>query len=346
VGPLVNGGNPAPGTNPATYFYYDGWNLLKESGNPWTADRLYIHGGRVDEIVKSINYTAGGQVAYHHYDARGHCTMLTDSSGNILEQYEYDSFGLPYFYNGSGAQMDSSAYGNRFLFTGREWLSDLHLYDYRNRMYQPELGRFMQPDPKEFGAGDYNLYRYCHNDPINKSDPTGLADTFLKAEVQKRIKELGSNIPRWVTVGTLTANFRGTSWQSSAYSAAKMAATMAHNDGHEYLGIVVHQANSSTFYATPPTQSDLKGKFYGGHAQASALGDLRVLGYKTAAGYWSVAGHMDLGGGWPKHADGTTDEDILKAGHMNAVLANPGMKGSQHANGTTYKEHSGEPDRP
>ena len=41
-------------------------------------------------------------------------------------------------------------------------------------MYQPELGRFMQPDPKHFTAGDYNLYRYCHNDPVNLSDPTGL----------------------------------------------------------------------------------------------------------------------------------------------------------------------------
>jgi hypothetical protein len=40
-------------------------------------------------------------------------------------------------------------------------------------MYQPELGRFLQPDPKHFAAGDYNLYRYCHNDPVNKSDPTG-----------------------------------------------------------------------------------------------------------------------------------------------------------------------------
>jgi len=61
------------------------------------------------------------------------------------------------------------------LFTGREWLSDLKLYDYRNRLYQPELGRFMQPDPREFVAGDFNLYRYCHNDPVNKTDPTGLS---------------------------------------------------------------------------------------------------------------------------------------------------------------------------
>ena len=39
---------------------------------------------------------------------------------------------------------------------------------------RPELGRFLQPDPKEFAAGDYNLYRYCHNDPVNRSDPDGL----------------------------------------------------------------------------------------------------------------------------------------------------------------------------
>lgn len=25
-----------------------------------------------------------------------------------------------------------------------------------------------------FSAGDYNLYRYCHNDPVNNSDPFGL----------------------------------------------------------------------------------------------------------------------------------------------------------------------------
>lgn len=41
-------------------------------------------------------------------------------------------------------------------------------------MYQPELGRFLQPDPKEFAAGDYNLYRYCGDDPVDRSDPLGL----------------------------------------------------------------------------------------------------------------------------------------------------------------------------
>jgi RHS repeat-associated protein len=172
-------------SNPATYFHYDGWNLLQEGANAWGPARVYVHGNRVDEIVWSYN-TFTGEQAFHHYDARGAATLLTDSSSNILEQYEYDAFGQPYFYDANGNSIGAydaqgrwagySLFGNRFLFTGREWLSDLKLYDFRNRMYQPELGRFLQPDPKAFGAGDYNLYRYCHNDPINKTDPDGLVD--------------------------------------------------------------------------------------------------------------------------------------------------------------------------
>ncbi len=33
----------------------------------------------------------------------------------------------------------------------------------------------MREDPKVFDAGDCNLFRYCHNDPIDNVDPMGLA---------------------------------------------------------------------------------------------------------------------------------------------------------------------------
>src|SRR5205823_4899919 len=31
----------------------------------------------------------------------------------------------------------------------------------------------MNEDPKLFDAGDYNLFRYCSNDPLDKTDPMG-----------------------------------------------------------------------------------------------------------------------------------------------------------------------------
>jgi RHS repeat-associated protein len=60
------------------------------------------------------------------------------------------------------------------LFTGREWLSQVGLYDYRNRVYSASIGRFLQTDPIRFSAGDVNLYRYVGNNPVNLADPLGL----------------------------------------------------------------------------------------------------------------------------------------------------------------------------
>jgi hypothetical protein len=47
------------------------------------------------------------QWLYHHYDARGHCILLTSPNGTLLEQYDYDAFGSPYF-----PQCDWIGWGN------------------------------------------------------------------------------------------------------------------------------------------------------------------------------------------------------------------------------------------
>jgi hypothetical protein len=43
-------------------------------------------------------------------------------------------------------------------------------------MYDPTVGRFLSEDPI---GEDVNLYRYCHNSPTNRVDPTGLVDWSL-----------------------------------------------------------------------------------------------------------------------------------------------------------------------
>jgi RHS repeat-associated protein len=101
--------------------------------------------------------------------------------------------------NRSSRQISSTAYNNRFLFTGREY-GPFGFYEYRARAYNPQLGRFMSEDPKLFDAGDYNLFRYCHNDPIDMTDPMGLSpgDSI-------NWPPTGSHIPQALSLDNLAA---------------------------------------------------------------------------------------------------------------------------------------------
>jgi len=127
-----------------TYFVYDEWDLIAEYDAAGALMQKYIRGPDDDELLAKIDSTG---TIYYHQDGLGSTVALTDGTGALLESYEYDAFGKPDIYDGSGTAIAASAYANRFLFTGREWLSDIGLYDYRNRVYSPELGRFLQTDP-------------------------------------------------------------------------------------------------------------------------------------------------------------------------------------------------------
>ena len=77
--------------------------------------------------------------------------------------------------DGTGALVTGSAMGNRFLYTGREWIAEAGLYDYRNRVYSAQLGRFLQADPILFDGEDINIYRYVGNNAVNWIDSDGLS---------------------------------------------------------------------------------------------------------------------------------------------------------------------------
>lgn len=47
-------------------------------------------------------------------------------------------------------------------------------YYYRARYYDPKIGRFISEDPLGYVEGP-NLYEYVHNNPVNYTDPEGLA---------------------------------------------------------------------------------------------------------------------------------------------------------------------------
>jgi RHS repeat-associated protein len=106
----------------------------------------------------------------------GSTTHIANASGALLESYRYDLYGTAKYYDSNGQLKATqvAGYGVNDLYAGERWIAELAVYDLRNRFMSPELGRFLQADPIGFKGDASNLYRYCGNDPVDKSDPTGL----------------------------------------------------------------------------------------------------------------------------------------------------------------------------
>jgi RHS repeat-associated protein len=176
---------------------YEGWNLIEEYSTSGVLSVKQVQGASIDEILCSIG--ASGAV-YHQHDGNGSVTGLTDSTGTLVERYTYDVYGMPTILDPSCTPLVISAYGNRFLYTGREWFSQLRLNDNRNRYYQPKIGRWLSRDPIQ-EQGGMSLYNYVLNTPVNFVDTGGLssgglsfikltfgADTTAKCDVEKAAK--------------------------------------------------------------------------------------------------------------------------------------------------------------
>jgi RHS repeat-associated protein len=236
-----------------------------------------VYGKGIDEILERIAIGSGGQwyAYYPQQNHEGSVTLLTDTSGTVIERYRYDAFGAPSIYTGTWGTRSNTIYDNRFLFTGREYAVTyratttpvFNFYEYRARAYNPKLGRFMSEDPKLFDAGDYNLFRYCHNDPIDMTDPMGLFDTHhighLTPELEDYINNRsGNDNAQWAMAkwADSSNNFQGQFAQFAAGQGLTMGQVRS-IDGHEVrratpvhnIAVFHRSTNSIAFFFTDRT---------------------------------------------------------------------------------------------
>jgi RHS repeat-associated protein len=140
-----------------------GGDIIAERDGAGNRLRRFVPGPGVDEHIVWYEGSDLGTRRYHHQDERGSVIAVSDASGNLVGSVNrYDEYGVP-----------QGTLTGRFGYTGQPWIPEAGLYHYRARAYNPAMGRFMQTDPIGFGGG-MNIYAYVGNNPVNRSDPTGL----------------------------------------------------------------------------------------------------------------------------------------------------------------------------
>jgi RHS repeat-associated protein len=143
--------------------------VMYETDAAGAVDYVYAGGRRL-----SMRRPAGP--SYFLPDARDSVRGLADQTGAVTDRYDYDSFG--------NVTLRQGATPNEWLFAGQRLDSQTLIYDMRARYYDPIAGRFTARDPHPgiaYDPGSLHPYTYAHNDPINRSDPSGeftLAETM------------------------------------------------------------------------------------------------------------------------------------------------------------------------
>ncbi len=134
------------------------WAALDSANTP---TQYYVTGP--NGITYAVD--AGGGIRVFHTDPQGSVVAVTDGAGTVTAVFTYDPYGKVL---ASTGQSELRYLGGWGVLADGNGLHETGL-----RMYDPELRRFLTPDPLGL-EGSLNLYGYGSGDPANTVDPQGL----------------------------------------------------------------------------------------------------------------------------------------------------------------------------
>jgi RHS repeat-associated protein len=174
------------------YYYNESWQVLEEQK---TAHARYAILHTYAQYLWDIRYIDApvlrwrdrnsdgtlDETLYYCNDANMNVTALVDTSGSVVERYQYTPYGSVTVCDSAWTprQGNVSDYDNCILYCGYRFDWETGLYDVRNRIYHPTMGRWVQRDPAGY-VDDVNLHGYVSCRVLGSLDPYGLKKTCVR----------------------------------------------------------------------------------------------------------------------------------------------------------------------
>ena len=160
--------------------WYLGSDYIKETSAGVTKEYSFIGGNAYTAPCVAVKQQGIPTRFYYLLrDHLGSVTGVTDSTGTILYQYSYDSWGrmrnVTLWEDYSPGSEPSLFVAGRG-YTGHEHLPWFSAINMNGRLYDPLSGQFLSPDNNVQSPGftqNLNRYSYCLNNPLKYTDPDG-----------------------------------------------------------------------------------------------------------------------------------------------------------------------------
>ncbi len=152
--------------------YYIDENFVRVVNTSGSYDFTYVkHEG---SLVAQVN--PDNSKNFIHNDHLGSSTVVTDSSGNVIENTSYAPFG----------EILTGGTSSRFDYEGKEFDSITGQYDFHFRGYRADWGIFTQPDTliqNVYDPQSLNRYMFERGNPYKHIDEDGHISTWVAAGI-------------------------------------------------------------------------------------------------------------------------------------------------------------------
>jgi len=313
---MPNGSNYAALTQYKTH-YVGAYERIERTGGAGNkVEHKYQIAGAV--LTRKEGETSFSSL-FAHTDYQGSAITITDKTGQIAEQFIYDPWGkktkVVINNNTVGSLVGdlTRASATTRGYTGHEGIDHFDLIHMNGRVYDAEIGRFLQADPfiqAPTNSQNYNRYSYVLNNPMSYTDPSGY---FFK----RIFKAIGK--VKWLSTVISVAMTIFIPGCQSGLCAAAFNAAMTYS-------LTGSLKNAAVGFAAAMIMPG--GDSWGAIAGSAAIGGIssKLQGGKFGHGFFSAGIGAKMGGGtgkgWAK---------VLSAAVVGGTLSK--LTGGKFANG-------------